>query len=73
DERFSYVALSRIALVEHPARILSQPVTTKISVSAKLCTVNGIKHVAVPRRDKISYAKSRKWNWGDAVPDVPAE
>ncbi|OYX83732.1 MAG: hypothetical protein B7Y75_05125 [Azorhizobium sp. 35-67-5] len=73
DERFSYVALSRTPAAEHPSRVLSQPAITKIAVTAKLCTTNGIKTAVAPHRHKISYARSRKWNWGDAVADLPAE
>ncbi len=73
DERFSYVIVSRTAIAKRPARILSQPVTTKIAVSAKLCTTDGIKQIAVPKRDKIFYARARRWNWGDAVVDMAAE
>ncbi len=73
DERFSYAALSRAPVTQHLSRILAQPVLTKIAISAKLCTAAGIKHAVIPRRDKISYAKARKWNWGDAVPDFSME
>ncbi|HEY0235389.1 MAG TPA: small ribosomal subunit Rsm22 family protein [Afipia sp.] len=73
DERFSYVILSRTTGVERSARVLSQPALTKIAVNAKLCTGNGIKRVAVPRRDKTSYAMARKWDWGDAVVDLSVE
>ncbi|RTL55389.1 MAG: SAM-dependent methyltransferase [Bradyrhizobiaceae bacterium] len=73
DERYIYVAASRSPRREHVARILSQPSVTKIAVSAKLCTDAGIRAVAIPRRDKISYAKSRKWNWGDAIGELAGE
>jgi ribosomal protein RSM22 (predicted rRNA methylase) len=73
DERFAYVALSRTPAAEHLSRVLSQPVITKIAVTAKLCTPDGIKMTVAPHRDKISYARSRKWNWGDAVAGSPME
>lgn len=70
DERFSYIALSRTPAARHPVRILSQPSLTKIAVTAKLCTADGIKQMAAPKRDKIFYAQARRWNWGDAVADL---
>ncbi len=71
DERFSYVSLSRTPPAQHPSRVLSQPATTKIAVTAKLCTTDGISTAIVPRRDKNGYAAARKWDWGDAVMKPP--
>jgi ribosomal protein RSM22 (predicted rRNA methylase) len=68
DEKFAYVALSRAPVARHPARVLAQPVVTKVEVSAKLCTRQGLAMSKVPRRDKAAYAAARRWRWGDAVP-----
>lgn len=73
DERFSYIALSRSPAARHSARILSQPHITKIAVSAKLCTADGIKQIAIPKRDKTFYAQARRWNWGDTASRLSAE
>jgi len=70
DEKFSYVALTRAAVAQHPARVLAQPVITKSAVTAKLCTDHGVVSAIAPRRDKIAYARFRKYNWGDAVFDA---
>jgi ribosomal protein RSM22 (predicted rRNA methylase) len=67
DEKFSYIALSRVPATERPARVLAQPQTTKIAVSAKLCTTDRVETVNVPHRDKTAYKRARKWDWGDAV------
>jgi ribosomal protein RSM22 (predicted rRNA methylase) len=69
DEKFSYVALSRSPVRQHPARVLAQPLVTKVAVSAKLCTPQGFSLVTIPRRDKPAYARYRKFDWGDAVFD----
>lgn len=71
DERFIYVALSRAPIPVRPARVLAQPVTSKIAVTAKLCTGNGIIAAAAPRRDRAAYAKFRRLDWGDAVAEAP--
>lgn len=73
DERFSYVGLSRTPPAQHPSRVLSQPALTKIAVTAKLCTPDGIRTAVVPRRDKNGYAAARKWDWGDAVTETPRD
>ena len=67
DEKFSYVILSRAPPAERPARVLAQPLVTKIAVTAKICTPDGIKAAIVPHRDKAAYKRAKKWNWGDAI------
>jgi ribosomal protein RSM22 (predicted rRNA methylase) len=67
DEKFAYVALTREPVTRHPARVLAQPVATKVEVSAKLCTPDGLAITKVPRRAKADYARARRWRWGDAV------
>ncbi len=60
DEKFIYVALSRAPIAQRPSRVLAQPVTTKIEITAKLCTNAGVIAANAPRRDKAKYAKFRK-------------
>jgi ribosomal protein RSM22 (predicted rRNA methylase) len=67
DEKFIYVTLTRAPLAQRPSRVLAQPVTTKIAVTAKLCTAGGVEIVVAPRRDKTAYARFKKLDWGDAV------
>jgi ribosomal protein RSM22 (predicted rRNA methylase) len=67
DEKFSYVALSRTPVAPRPARVLAQPKTTKVAVTAKLCTSHGLETATVPHRDRDAYRQARKWAWGDAV------
>jgi ribosomal protein RSM22 (predicted rRNA methylase) len=72
DEKFSYVALSRTPAQQRPARVLAQPVVTKVAVTAKLCTDDGLSIATIARRDKSAYARYRKFDWGDAVFDSEA-
>jgi ribosomal protein RSM22 (predicted rRNA methylase) len=67
DEKFSHVALTRAPVTPHPARVLAQPIVTKVEVTAKLCTPDGLVIAKVPRRAKADYARARRWRWGDAV------
>lgn len=67
DEKYSYVILTRSPLAQHPARILAQPKVTKVAVTAKLCTTDGLKTVDIPHRDKANYTVAKKWAWGDTV------
>jgi ribosomal protein RSM22 (predicted rRNA methylase) len=67
DEKFSYVALTRAPVARHPARVLAQPTVSKVEVTAKLCTPDGLVLTRVPHRTKADYARARRWRWGDAV------
>jgi ribosomal protein RSM22 (predicted rRNA methylase) len=67
DEKFSYVALRRAPAARHPARVLAQPVLSKVEVTAKLCTAEGVLIARLPRRARADYARARRWRWGDAV------
>jgi ribosomal protein RSM22 (predicted rRNA methylase) len=67
DEKFSYVALSRAPVAARPARVLAQPTVSKVEVSAKLCTPDGVTTARVPRRAREDYARARRWRWGDAL------
>jgi ribosomal protein RSM22 (predicted rRNA methylase) len=67
DEKFTYVALTRVPVARHPARVLAQPEVGKVEVTAKLCTPGGLVVAKVPRRAKADYARARRWRWGDAV------
>src|SRR5258708_1408257 len=67
DERFGYVGLTRAGGAPHPARVLAQPVVTKVEGTAKLCAPKGLVIARVPRRTKADYARARRWRWGDAV------
>jgi ribosomal protein RSM22 (predicted rRNA methylase) len=67
DERFAYVALTRAPAARRPARVLAQPVVSKVEVTAKLCTAEGLVIARVPRRAKADYAAARRWRWGDGA------
>ena len=67
DEKFAYLSLTRAPVAQRPSRVLAQPVTTKIEVTAKLCKPDGLVIARVPHRAKADYARARRWRWGDAV------
>jgi ribosomal protein RSM22 (predicted rRNA methylase) len=69
DEKFAYVALTRTPMTKRPSRVLAQPEVSKVEISAKLCTPDGLAWTRVPRRAKADYASARRLRWGDAVTD----
>jgi ribosomal protein RSM22 (predicted rRNA methylase) len=72
DEKFSYVALSRVPAETRAARVLAPPHVGKPAIEAKLCTISGVTLASIPRRDKAAYASARRWRWGDAVASPPS-
>jgi ribosomal protein RSM22 (predicted rRNA methylase) len=70
DEKFSYVAFTRARVAQHPARVLAQPVVSKVAVTARLCTDRGILNLVAARRQKSAYQRFRKIVWGDAIFDA---
>jgi ribosomal protein RSM22 (predicted rRNA methylase) len=72
DEKFSYVALSRIPPETRAARVLAPPHIGKAAIEAKLCRVSGVTLTSIPRRDKAAYAGARRWRWGDAAANAPS-
>lgn len=68
DERFSYIVLSRSPLHQRLSRVLVEPQVTKVAVTAKLCTDQGVEITNIPHRNKEFYKQAKRWRWGDAVP-----
>lgn len=67
DEKFSYVVLSRAAAGTRASRVLAPPDQSKVAITAKLCTADGIVAPVIQRRDKAGFAKARRWRWGDGI------
>ncbi|WP_375412470.1 small ribosomal subunit Rsm22 family protein [uncultured Bradyrhizobium sp.] len=67
DEKFAYVALTRLPVPQRPSRVLAQPVVGKVEVTAKLCTPDGLMVAKIPRRARTDYARARRWRWGDGL------
>jgi ribosomal protein RSM22 (predicted rRNA methylase) len=67
DEKFIYVALTRAPVARRPARVLAQPVVTKVAINAKLCAREGLLKAVATRRDKSAYQRFKKLDWGDAI------
>jgi ribosomal protein RSM22 (predicted rRNA methylase) len=67
DEKFSYVALTRMPPRAIDARVLAPPEVRKSAIRTKLCTGNGLVVDVTPRRDTKAYRARRAWRWGDEV------
>jgi ribosomal protein RSM22 (predicted rRNA methylase) len=67
DEKFSWAAFSREEGPVVSARILAPPAHSKVGVTLKLCTPQGLELRTVARRDGGLYKKVRKLGWGEAM------
>ena len=69
DEKFSYVAAAREAVVLAPSapRILAQPHAGKAGIRLKLCAEGKITDADIPRRNKAEYKRVVRKKWGDTV------
>jgi len=68
DEKYIYVAASRL-VAEHPdARVLLPPRDSSGKVALKLCCADGAaRQTLVTRRDGDAYKRARRAEWGDAL------
>ena len=69
DEKFAYLLAARpqVAAIAPMPRILARPRETKPGLEFKLCTVGGLEHRFVPRREKLAHAAVRRLGWGDTL------
>jgi ribosomal protein RSM22 (predicted rRNA methylase) len=68
DERYAYVAVSRVPVAhDGTARIIKPPVEAKPGVTLPLCEASGLRNQFVARRDKETFRRARKLDWGDLL------
>ena len=67
DEKYSYIAFSRIPCELPQGRIMRHPVTSKGKIGLTLCEQNGaIRQLDVPKKDTANYRQAKKSACGDA-------
>ena len=64
DEKFSWLAVSRVAGPLPAARILAPPRHGKAGVTLKLCSGEGLVNATIARREATAYKQARKLDWG---------
>jgi ribosomal protein RSM22 (predicted rRNA methylase) len=66
DEKFIYLAVSRLPAASPPARVLAHPRAGKGHVRLKLCLARGdVEERVVSRREGALYKAARGMAWGD--------
>ncbi len=64
DEKFSYVIASRVPVSPAASRIVRHPWIEPGLIRLELCTNEGLRTLAVRKREKDSFRRARKVNWG---------
>lgn len=71
DEKFIYVAASRLAGLHAEARVIAPPRASKAAVTLKLCQEDGYAADRVfAKRAGDSFKAARRLDWGDIVPKL---
>ncbi len=68
DEKFSYVAATRLSFPNRAGRIVRHPQIHSGYVELEVCPPEGLKKVTVTRSQKDSYRAARRSKWGDRRP-----
>ena len=67
DEKFSYIAFSKVPVEKNGARILRHPQIYKGYVNVKLCTEDGIQDKVYSKKDGEIYKRIRKLGAGQKI------
>ena len=68
DEKFSFIAVSRMTGKPIPGRILRHPQVNKGHIRFESCTPDGVSNMIISRKDKELYRKAKDLSWGSALP-----
>jgi ribosomal protein RSM22 (predicted rRNA methylase) len=65
DEKFIYLAASRLPALARPARVLAPPQVSKAGVALKLCEPGGnVAERTVAKREGAPFKAAKKLRWG---------
>lgn len=73
DEKYIFVAATRLPVLDRPARVLAPPRQSKGQIALKLCQPDGrSEEVLVSKREGDAYRAARRLDWGDSFDPVSA-
>lgn len=70
DEKFSYLALTRLPFVPAENRVLRHPQKEAGRITLTLCSPDGWNIKTVTKRDKAAFSAARKADAGDSLSDI---
>jgi ribosomal protein RSM22 (predicted rRNA methylase) len=65
DEKFSYLAFTKIGAARPSARIVRHPLYRPKQVQLTLCTADGLKQTTITKSQGDRYRAAKKAEWGD--------
>jgi ribosomal protein RSM22 (predicted rRNA methylase) len=66
DEKFSYVAVSRVPTARASSRVLRHPQIRPGRIDLELCTGDGLRSATVRKSDREAFRRARKVAWGES-------
>jgi ribosomal protein RSM22 (predicted rRNA methylase) len=65
DEKYSYLAVTRLPVRPPAARILRRPETAAGHIRLTLCSADGLQQTTVTRSQREAWRAARDCDWGD--------
>jgi ribosomal protein RSM22 (predicted rRNA methylase) len=66
DEKFSYIAFTKLGAQRSGSRIVRHPLYRPKQVQLTLCTAEGLKQTTITKSQGERYREAKKAEWGDA-------
>lgn len=66
DEKFSYIAVSKLPVNRSAARIIRHPTHRIGHLHLDLCTNAGLQRITLSKKDQEAYKRARKAGWGES-------
>jgi ribosomal protein RSM22 (predicted rRNA methylase) len=66
DEKFSYIAFTKIGVQRPESRIVRHPLYRPKQVQLTLCTAEGLKQTTITKSQGERYRQAKKAEWGEA-------
>ncbi|HZU13720.1 MAG TPA: small ribosomal subunit Rsm22 family protein [Chloroflexota bacterium] len=73
DEKFSYVAGSRLPAQQIAARVIRRPQIRSGHIRLTVCTPEGVREIVVTRTHREAFRRAKDLRWGDAIGPEEAE
>jgi len=73
DEKFSYVAAAKHPLKPTAARVIRHPLHQPGVIQLQLCTPEGLQRLKITKRDKDTWKRARKVDWGDGFDRIAGQ
>lgn len=73
DEKFSYVAAAKLPVAPAAARVVRHPQRQPGFIQLQLCAPEGLRSLKITKRDKETWKRARKVDWGDGFDRIASQ